>query len=161
MISLRKITYDNFEECLRLTVTDEQKQFVASNAYSLSEAYALTSHRLYVPMPLAIYDDDTMVGFVMFNYEPIDENNPDDTEDIYYLARMMIDKRHQGKGYGKEAMRQVLELIKTFPLGCASAVVLSCNPDNVPAYKLYKSFGFTEMGIQDDDGDNLLRLPLE
>lgn len=161
MITFKKITADNFEDCLRLSVTDEQKVFVASNAYSLAEAYALTNHPLYVPLPLGIYVDDTMVGFVMVNYEPIDKNNPDDYEDIYYLARMMIDKRYQGKGYGKEALHKLIAYIKTYPLGKAKAIVLSCNINNHKAYSLYVAAGFKEMGIQDADGDNLLRLELE
>lgn len=33
---------DNFEECLSLSVAEDQKKHIASNAYSLAEAYALS-----------------------------------------------------------------------------------------------------------------------
>jgi diamine N-acetyltransferase len=160
VLTLRKIAPDNFEECISLTVSEQQKAYIASNAYSLSEAYALTEHPLYVPMPYAIYHEETMIGFAFLIYQPIDENDPDDDESVYYLARMMIDKRYQGRGYGKAALAKIIEAVKRFPHGEANAIVLSCNPKNEPAYSLYKSFGFVEMGIEDEDGDSLLRLEI-
>ena len=160
MVSLEPITVDNFEECIRLTLTEPQREFIASNAYSLCEAYALTNHELYTPMPFAIYHEDRMVGFVMAIYQPQDANDPEDDEDVYYLARIMIDQAYQGRGYGKAALQQMIELIQTFPHGAATCIVLSSNPENQPAYSLFKSLGFREMGIIDSGGDNYLRLDL-
>lgn len=160
MITLEKITEDNFEECISLTLFEQQRTFIASNAYSLCEAYALTNHELYIPMPYAIYYEDIMVGFIMVVYQPIDLNDPDDDENVYYLSRIMIDKKYQGLGYGKVALKKVIEIIKTFPHGSATAIVLSSDPNNQLAYSLFQSFGFREMGITDSDGDNYLRLDL-
>lgn len=42
MITLREISADNFEECLCLSVAEDQKKHVASNAYSLAEAVVLS-----------------------------------------------------------------------------------------------------------------------
>jgi len=64
MKSLREITMENFHNCLDLKVNEDQKNFVASNMYSLAEAKADG-----VSVPLAIYDDETMVGFVMYNFD--------------------------------------------------------------------------------------------
>jgi diamine N-acetyltransferase len=160
LVTLERITADNFEECIGLTLTERQREFIASNAYSLCEAYALTNHDLHTPMPYAIYHEDRMVGFVMAVYQPKDENDPEDDEDVYYLARIMIDKTYQGRGYGKAALQRMIDLIKTFPHGAATCIVLSSNPQNQPAYSLFKSFGFREMGIVDSGGDNYLRLDL-
>ena len=157
MIELRKITEDNFEECIDLEITKEQENYVASNKYSLAEAYALTNGD-YTPMPYAIYNGDNMVGFIMAVYQPIDENDPDDDEDVYYLPRLMIDKRYQSKGYGKQAMIKILELIRTFKYGKASAVILSCDCNNITAYQLYLALGFVDTGEIDEDGDSYLRL---
>jgi len=159
LIRLEKITIDNFEDCLRLTVNDEQKEFIASNAYSLAEAYALCNHHSYVPLPLAIYARDMMVGFAFVIYEPKDDDDPDD-EDVYYLARFMIGKKYQNNGYGRSALNKLLEFLQTHPIGKAKSIVLSCNPNNHKAYSLFLSAGFKEMGFQDDDGDNLLQLEL-
>lgn len=77
MIKLEIITEDNFEECVGLKVLDSQSGYLASNAYSLSEAYALTNHSLNIPMPFAIYNKETMVGFALVVYQPRDINDPD------------------------------------------------------------------------------------
>jgi len=160
MIELRKITSDNFEECIRLDLTKEQWKYIASNAYSLSEAYALLNDGKYIPMPYAIYNDNIMIGFIMAVYQPIDEDDPDDDENVYYLPRLMIDKRYQGNGYGKEAMLKMIEIMKTFPYGEAEAVVLSCSRENTVAYELYKSLGFIDTGEFDESGDVYLKLEL-
>lgn len=143
MIELRKITFDNLDECIKLEPNEEQKNFVARNIYSLAEAYvALTNNDCFL-MPYAIYNDDIMVGFIMLSYNELDKHENAST---YWIWRLMIDKRFQGNGYGREAMSKALELIKTFPCGKASVVYLSYEPENVVAKALYESFGFVETG---------------
>lgn len=39
MIEFRKITWDNFDECINLQLTEEQRGFLASNVYSLAQSY--------------------------------------------------------------------------------------------------------------------------
>lgn len=143
MIELGKITYDNFDECIKLEPNEEQKSYVASNIRSLAQAYVALTNNECIPMPYAIYDNDIMVGFIMLSYNEADEN---DDENTYWVWRLMIDKRYQGKGYGKETMIKALELIRTFPYGKASAVYLSYEPENVVAKTLYASLGFVETG---------------
>lgn len=60
------------------------------------------------------------------------------------MRRFMIDRRYQQRGYGREALRLALELIKTKPLGEAEYCRLSYEPGNEVARKLYRSFGFEE-----------------
>ena len=57
----------------------------------------------------------------------------------------MIDKKYQGKGYAKEAMKLALDFVRTFPCGKAKYCWLSYEPENDVARNLYKSFGFTEV----------------
>lgn len=64
-VTLRDVTMENFHECIKLNVREEQKNFVASNTFSLAEAKADG-----VSDPLAIYLDDQMVGFIMYDFEP-------------------------------------------------------------------------------------------
>ncbi|WP_315122457.1 GNAT family N-acetyltransferase [uncultured Clostridium sp.] len=143
MVELRKITFDNFDECIKLEPKEEQKSFVASNIRSLAQAYVALTNNECIPMPYAIYDNDIMVGFIMLSYTAADKNND---ENAYWVWRLMIDKGQQGKGYGKEAMAKALELIRSFPHGEASAVYLSYEPENVAAKALYASLGFVETG---------------
>lgn len=156
MVELRKITDDNFDKCVKLEPKEEQKSFVASNIRSLAEAYVSLTNNECIPMPYAIYDNDIMVGFIMLSYNEADENND---KNIYWVCRLMIDKRYQGKGYGKEAVAKALELVRTFPYGKASIVLLSYEPDNVVARSLYASFGFVETG-KIEEGELVAKLAL-
>lgn len=69
----------------------------------------------------------------------------------YNIWHMMIDKNHQGKGYGKAAMKQCLEYIAQKPFGNSGRVVLTCNKENLPALALYRGLGFIETGNKDED----------
>ena len=156
MIELRKITWDNWEECIDLEITDEQDNFMASNKYSLAQAYVAMLNDKRPPMTFAIYHNEIMVGFTMFYYQDHEENDGSDYEEkpCYTLLRFMIDKKYQGQGLGKQAMAKILEYIKTFPHGRAACAHLSYDPKNEAARKLYKSFGFVETGELTDDGED-------
>lgn len=145
MITLRKITEDNFIECINLEVKEDQRKFAAHNMFSLAEAYVDLTNGYCIPMPYAIYEDETMVGFIMLAYYEADEDDDDD-ETVYKVCRLMIDKKYQGLGYGRKAMEKALELIRQFPCGKADLVVLSYNPDNTAARNLYAAIGFQETG---------------
>ena len=58
----------------------------------------------------------------------------------------MIDKRYQGRGYGKEALKLAIDFIRTWPCGKAEYCWISYEPENEVAKKLYASLGFEETG---------------
>lgn len=157
MITLEKITWDNWKDCMNLKVRDEQDNFIASNMFSLAQSYVALLNDELPPMSYAICKDGTVVGFVMMYHDTAEES--DYSEESYGVCRFMIDKNHQGKGYGKEAFTKVMEYIKTYPQGNATAVYLSYDPENDVARKLYASFGFVETG-DIDDGEVVARLAL-
>ena len=55
------------------------------------------------------------------------------------IVRMMIDKQHQGKGYGRQAVLALIEVLRHLP-GCAS-IILSVAKENAGAWHLYQSIG--------------------
>ena len=57
--------------------------------------------------PVGIYDSDTLIGFAMYGYFP--EPAPGQL----WLDRLLIDKRYQGKGYGKQAVLSLLDRLHT------------------------------------------------
>lgn len=136
MIYLKDVDRGNYEECLTLDVSGDQRSFVATNLRSLAQAYVFQD----VAKPYAIYDDDVMVGFAMFHV--------DSAKGEYWLWRFMIDKRHQNKGYGKAAMGAI---INHFASIGAKAVKLCFEPDNHVAEKLYTKCGFYRNGEMEDD----------
>jgi diamine N-acetyltransferase len=131
MVSLREIDSENFWVCIGLEVAEYQKEFVTSNAVSLAQSK-------YQPecIPLGIYSGDEMVGFMMYCIDA------DDGE--YWIYRMMTDKRHQGKGYARQAMELLVQRIKGDDT--RHAMLLGVHTDSKEAVALYKSFGFEFTG---------------
>lgn len=155
-MELRKVDIGNVWQILALEVKESQRYFVASNTESIVEAYcAITSGG--VALPFGIYDDETLVGFLMIGYDCLDwEDAPGVAKGNYSIWRLMIDKNHQGKGYGKQAMELALSYIATKPCGESDTVWLSYEPENAVAKALYHSFGFRENG--EFDGDEAIAL---
>ncbi len=154
MVTLQKIGSHNIWKVVRLSVSDAQKDFVATNTESILEAYAATQDG-YTALPFALYDDDLLIGFVLFGYGSIgDEDEPSVAADNYCIWRLMIDQRYQGKGCGKAALAASLAYLKTAPCGAARACWLSYEPQNIAAKALYAAAGFVENG--ETDGDELV-----
>jgi diamine N-acetyltransferase len=131
-IVLRPITKDTWEEAAGLKVREDQTDFVAPNAWSIAES------KFYPALqPTAIYDDDTMVGFLMYGIDPQDRQ--------YWLYRYMIDHRYQGRGLGRAALTRLIDLLRRTS-GCACLNV-GYDPANVVAERLYLSAGFEETGM--------------
>ena len=147
MIRLEKINGKNVWDILKLTVSEDQKHFVASNDTSIIEAYVAIIGNGHA-FPFGIYDDETPVGFLMIGFGTDDFWNdaPKIAQGNYNLWRLMIDKTYQGKGYGKQALKLALDFIKTFPCGKADYCWLSYQPNNKVAAQLYASFGFIKTG---------------
>ena len=156
MIRLEKIDAKNLWDVIDLKVKKEQKEFVAPNDISILQAYTAigTECRAF---PFAVYHGKKAVGFLMigFNeaamYEFYDEKAPEALKNNYSLWRLMIDKRYQKRGYGREAIRLALEFVRTWPCGKAEYCEVSFEPENEVARELYHSFGFEENGEMDGD----------
>lgn len=139
MIYLKTITEDNFIQAFQLNLAPGQEDYVSHPIRSLAQAYVYREQC----QPFGIYDDDTMVGYVMVIY---DYDIPE-----YDIWHMMIDESKQGRGYGSLALKCVLDYIRTKPFGSSDRVALTCNRDNLWALKLYKKQGFIETGSEDDE----------
>ncbi|MCU0500138.1 MAG: GNAT family N-acetyltransferase [Anaerolineae bacterium] len=145
-ITLQPITKDNWEIAIRLKVSDDQKHFVASNLYSIAEAS-------FYPTAITngIYEDDTMIGFTLYGY------NDEADQQGYWIVRLMIDQAHQGKGYGRAAMRLIIDALHQKP-DCEQ-IFISFEPENDVARKLYASLGFVDDGRM-IEGEVVYRLDL-
>ncbi len=146
MIELRKVDDSNVWNIIKLSVNEEQKNYVAANTVSIIEAYT-TITAGGVALPFGIYQDDCLVGFVMFGYGSNgDEDEPKIAKNNYCIWRFMIDKQYQRQGLGRKALTASLQYLKSMPCGKADFCWLSYEPDNVVAKKLYSSEGFHENG---------------
>ncbi len=138
-VILKEIDESNFIDAFNLELAKGQERFVSNPVRSLAQAYVYRKQC----MPFAIYSDDIMVGYVMVIYDY-------DLEE-YNIWHMMIDKKHQHKGYAKQAMIKCLEYIKSKPFGESSKVVLTCNKENEIANHLYTQLGFVKNQNEDED----------
>ena len=157
MIKLKKINRNNIGEILKLEVFDNQKSFVATNNSSIIEAYIAITENNHV-FTFGIYKGDTPIGFLMigFDVDSDDEGAPRISKGNYNIWRLMIDKKFQGKEFGKKAMDLALEFVKTFPCGTAKYCWLSYESDNNVARQLYNSVGFVE--TDERDGEEIVAI---
>lgn len=149
-IELRSIDDTNKNDVELLKVSDDQKQYIASNAKSL-EAAAEEEYK-HIARPFAVYADGKIVGFTMFAFE-LDSADPNDR---YWLWRFMIDQKLQGKGYGFAALDEIIQYFKN---NGADHILLSTKETNVAALSLYHKFQFKETGEMNDE-EIILRLNL-
>lgn len=127
----KEVDSENWEDCVDLKVSKEQEKYVAPNWYSILQAKF--EEELY---PICIYDGEEMVGFLMYDLDP-------DTKRME-MCRLMIDKKFQGKGYGKETILKLFDLIRE-EYGKIKFYT-SIEPENIGAQKLYESLGFEKTG---------------
>ena len=138
-ISLWPIDEGNFPDAFRLELAPGQEQYVSGPIRSLAQAYVYREQC----QPFGIYAGERMVGYVMVIY---DYDIPE-----YDIWHMMIDRAHQGRGYGKKALEKCLDYIRTKPFGDCSRVALTCHEGNSAALGLYASLGFLPTGQRDDE----------
>ena len=128
-INIKEIDKSNYNICINLKVGDHQKDYVASNAISLVQAFY--EEELY---PIGIYNDEEMVGFILYDY--------DKELDGWSFSRFMIDINHQNKGYGSKALEKFLEFFHNKYE--EENLYTSVEIDNEVAMKLYEKYGFNK-----------------
>ncbi len=84
-----------------------------------------------------VYGGNKMFYMVKIGEKTVGQMQYEKQEDnVIYLNVLAVDTEFQGKGIGKETMRQFLEMVPN-----ASKIWLVTHPEN-KAIKLYESFGF-------------------
>ena len=141
-LSLVELTKDNWERVAALEVNPGQEGFVAPNLKTIAET------RFY-PWSVCrvVQKGAEPIGLAAFGVDP------DDNE--LWLFRFMIAGREQGKGFGREVLRRLIEEWREIP--GVSRVVLSYEPGNAAAERLYVSFGFVPGEIT-EWGERMARL---
>lgn len=144
LVSLRPVTHVNFQACLRLELAPDQARHVATNVYSLAEAYVEPTWQ-----PRGVYASDELVGFAMYGQD-------EDTGD-WWIIRLMVATPHQGKGYGRAAVHAMVSEMAAQhdPL----TITISTGPDNDRALALYRNLGFRDTG-RIEEGELVLVLDL-
>ncbi|MDC2866345.1 MULTISPECIES: GNAT family N-acetyltransferase [unclassified Bacillus (in: firmicutes)] len=149
-VKLKAVTRENWQEALRLKVKDVQNYFVPTVAVSLAKVHVKPDGDNVNYLPFAIYEEaQGMIGFVMHAFV-------ENTNDMYWINGFIIDEKHQGKGYGRSALCEMINwIINQYPK--CEEIRLTVHKENDAARQLYKSLGFLEAGEFDEEED-LLRL---
>jgi diamine N-acetyltransferase len=136
-IQLRDVTEENFFDIINLKSEPEQEKkfqlfetMVGSNAFFI--AYASVKGWINK----AIYDGDTLIGFATHGLD--DKNNR------YEMVSMMLGHAFQGKGYGKPALKAIIDdMVNEYD---CKEIYLTVIPFNESAIRVYKALGFEATG---------------
>jgi len=143
-VRLEDVTARNWHAVACITLEPEQEDLVASNLYSIAQSKFDPDAR-----PRAVYAGEEVIGFIMYD---VDEKTREAS-----IYRFMIDRKHQGKGYGRAALARTLDEIRATP--GVEKVSIGYMPENPLARPFYASFGFAEVG-KDEDGEIIAELTL-
>lgn len=136
-VTLREITGETVRAACALDAGDAGIQ-VAPNAVALAQAHFWPEAWFR-----AICADDTPVGFVML-HEPTLAPTPEETE--FFLWWLMIDRTHQGRGYGRATIERLVEHVRTRP--GATELRVSHVPSADALARLHRSLRFRDSGEQ-------------
>lgn len=126
-VALISLDRFNWELYINISVSEAQKDFVPPILYSLAQA------NFEQLTPMGINADNQPVGFVMYGI----------FGKIAWINRLMIDEAFQGKGIGKEALRQLIAMLKKHPQ--CQEIRTSYAKNNINAALLFASMGFQEI----------------
>lgn len=133
MINFRQITEANFNAVIALK-RPEDEHYVAPNAVSLAQAWLYREANDV--FPFAVYEDDALVGFVILDV--------DEEERCLVLWRIMFPEEHANKGYGTQAIKQIIDLARAS--GKFDSIILTYKPENAIAKHVYEKIGFKPTG---------------
>lgn len=102
-VKIVKLNADNWYDCCVLEVTEDQKEYIESNAISIAQSKFERTLK-----PYAIYAEENVVGFLMFN-------SVQEELDGYWVYRIMVDKEYQGMGIGKAATKLMVSEMAKLP----------------------------------------------
>jgi len=154
-VTLEEITAENREAVLALRIVPGQDRFVSSVRDSLAEAAEYPHARPWYRAVFASGEPAGPVGFVMvsWNCEP----QPPEIIGPWFLWKLLIDERYQGRGYGAAVVRQIAELVRAEG---ATELLTSYVPEDGGPAGFYQRLGFVPTGELDDTGEVIVRLRL-
>lgn len=148
-VDLVEITDDNSQPVIALRLAPGQERFVGSVADSLEEAERNPQGN---PWFRAVYVGGQPVGFVMLSWDV--EPQPPDINGPWFLWKLLIDHRHQGKGYGREVVEQIVDMVRGQG---ATELLTSHVPGEGGPAGFYAKLGFVPTGELDPEGEVILR----
>lgn len=139
MLRLKLVDETTFDAVIELTVADRDERRLAPNVYSLAQAWLFRDTRQV--FPYAIMISGKVVGFLLLN--------KDEKKKEYLIWRLMIDQSYQNRGYGKEVIRQVIQMARTDDF--CETVLVDYVMGNHRMRGILESLGFETLGISSNE----------
>ncbi len=152
VVTLGEITDGNREAVLGLRVAPGRERFVGSVRSALADAAEYPHAR---PWYRALCAGGQPAGFVMVSWDV--QPQPPEIIGPWFLWKLLIDERHQGRGYGLDVVRQVAELVRAEG---ATELLTSYVPQDGGPAGFYQRLGFVPTGELDGNGEVIVRLVL-
>lgn len=151
-IELREITDANREAVVAIHAGPAEGRFVSSVADSLEEAHETPEGS---PWYRAVYENSEPVGFVMLSWNCVPR--PPEIIGPWFLWKLIVDERHQGRGIGRAIVDEVVRLIRAEG---ARELFTSHGIGADGPGGFYERLGFVPTGELDPEGERILRLDL-
>lgn len=135
MLRLELVDETTFDAVIDLSVANHDERRLASNVYSLAQAWLFREKEQV--FPYAIMTSGKVVGFLLLN--------KDAKKKEYLIWRLMIDQSHQNRGYGKETIRKVIQMAQEDIL--CEVVLVDYVMGNHRMRGILESLGFETAGI--------------
>jgi diamine N-acetyltransferase len=113
------------------------------------------------PRLFSVHDGDTLVGFAMISdgIPPAVLEADADLVGPYYLWRLLIDERYQGRGYGRATIEAVSGYVRGRPGG--DVLYTSCVAGEGSPQTFYLHLGFVKTGrVAFEEQEDVLALDL-
>jgi diamine N-acetyltransferase len=136
-VQIREVDKSNWLACTELEVSEQQKKtFPSPVVHWIAESRVDPSF-----VPMAIYDRDLLVGFLVYGLDP--------EEGEYWLIALLIDKKYQRLGYARATMEELIQYVKEKHQ--CKKLILGHRPENRAAETLYTSLGFQKVDETDTE----------
>ncbi|MGI9256353.1 MAG: GNAT family N-acetyltransferase [Salinispira sp.] len=137
-IRLTDVTQDIVDKVIALKVKEDQKDLTQDITHFLSQPNVEQDLR-----PLAIYHAEELVGFCVYG--------TDDEDGRVWIQTLIISAAHQGKGYSRMALEELINIIRRER---NPAAIFACiREKNTAAQALFQKLKFSSTAEKEGDAD--------
>lgn len=150
-ISIRVVNADNWEDATKISVREDQGNFVPTVVESLAYAYIKPWDEALDPY--LVLADGEAIGFFYLSYTP-------DSTDNYWIGGFQIAQQRQRKGYGRIAMGEIINFVRESHPRCR-LISLTVERENAIAQNLYQGLGYVSTERLNQDGEIIYTIQLD
>jgi len=151
-ISFKPVEGSVLVETISLSVTSDQLKYVGTVAEALDEAIQVPEGK---PWFRAVFDGNQAVGFVMLSWNV--KPNPPTIIGPWFLWKLIVDYRFQGRGYGRATVEEVCRIIRREG---ATELLTSFATGQTSPELFYERIGFKPTGEFDNEGEVIVSLKI-